>query len=77
LRWTALTCSASGTLDRIDRRPQFTAFSVNASLEIRDDASEDEAMRVLRRAEAVCLITNSLKASCHLEVAVHVAQEVG
>jgi hypothetical protein len=34
----------------------------------------DEATRLLRRAEQICLITNSLKASCHLDVDVRVAQ---
>jgi organic hydroperoxide reductase OsmC/OhrA len=74
LCWTTLTCTASGTLDRVDRVTQFTAFSVSVSLEIPAGTSQDEATRLLRRAEQVCLIRNSLKASCHLEVDVRVAQ---
>src|SRR5580765_3701851 len=34
LSWTMLTCTASGTLDRVDRVTQFTGFSVTALLEI-------------------------------------------
>lgn len=72
--WTTLTCTASGTLDRVDRVTQFTGFSMTASLEIPDGTNEDDAKRLLRRAEQVCLITNSLKGSCHLDVDVRVAQ---
>ena len=72
--WTTLTCTASGTLDRVDRATQFTGFSVSVSLEIPEGVKEDEAKRLLKRAEQVCLITNSLKASCHLDADVRVAQ---
>jgi len=74
LSWTTLICTAHGTLDRVNRVTQFTAFSVSASLEIPHETSREEATRLLRRAEQVCLITNSLKAPCHLEVDVRVAQ---
>jgi organic hydroperoxide reductase OsmC/OhrA len=74
LSWIALTCEASGTVDRVDRVTQFTALSVHASLEIPDGANEDQARRVLVRAEEACLITNSLKASCQLAIDVRVAQ---
>jgi len=74
LPWTRLTCTASGTLDRIDRMTQFTGFLVSASLEIPEGANEDAAKGALARAEQVCLITNSLKGSFHLEVDVRAAR---
>ena len=74
LSWADLTCEASGTLDRVDRVTQFTAWSVRASLEIPDEADEDRARRLLTRAEQTCLITNSLKAPCILEIEIRVAQ---
>lgn len=73
-QWATLTCEASGTVDRVDRVTQFTALAVRASLEIPDDAHEDQAKRLLVRAEETCLITNSLKAPCHLEIELRVAQ---
>jgi organic hydroperoxide reductase OsmC/OhrA len=75
LSWTTLTCTASGTLDRVDRATQFTGFSVSVSLEIPDGTKEDDATRLLRRAEQVCLIANSLKAPRQLDVDVRVAQQ--
>ncbi len=74
LPWAALKCEASGTLNRVDRVAQFTALIVRASLEIPDGADEDQARRLLTRAEETCLITNSLKAPCTLEIEIRVAQ---
>jgi peroxiredoxin-like protein len=74
LPWTTLNCDASGTVDRVDRVTQFTALSVRASLEIPEAAHEDQARRLLMRAEQGCLITNSLKAPCHLEIEIRVGQ---
>src|SRR5262252_10273977 len=39
LSWTKLICTAHGTLDRVNRVTQFTAFSVSASLEIPHETS--------------------------------------
>ena len=39
MSWSALTCEASGTVERVDRVTQFTALSVRASLEIPAGAS--------------------------------------
>ena len=74
LRWIALTCEAAGTVDRVDRVTQFTAFSVRASLQVPEGTNEEQAKRLLARAEQTCLITNSLKASCQLETDVRVTQ---
>jgi organic hydroperoxide reductase OsmC/OhrA len=77
VRWTMLSCDASGTVDRVDRVTRFTAFSMRISLEVPEGTNEDQADRLLALTEQVCLITNSLKASCHFETAVHVAQPTG
>ena len=76
LAWISLTCEATGTLDRVDRVTQFIAFTVHASLDVPEEANEEQARRVLARAEQTCLITNSLKANCRFEAAVRVVQQV-
>jgi peroxiredoxin-like protein len=77
VQWTRVTCEASGTLDRVDRVAQFTALSVRVSLEVPDGTDEEQATRLLQRAEQNCLITNSLKAPCHLESHIRVTQPGG
>jgi len=66
--WTRLECRAEGTLDRIERVTQFTAFTVHARLSLSPDADQDRARKLLEKAEQVCLISSSLKASKHLEM---------
>lgn len=75
LPWTSLSCEADGTLDRIDRVTRFTEIHVRARLAIPPEADEAKAMRLLERAEHLCLITNSLSATTHLDASVTVGQE--
>lgn len=67
LEWTGLEASAEGELDRIDRVTQFTRFTVKATLTLPAGGNEAKALRLLEKAESTCLVTNSMKASCHLE----------
>jgi peroxiredoxin-like protein len=76
LPWMTLTCVASGTVDRVDRLTQFTTFLVRASLAVPEGTNEEQAKRILERAEQNCLITNSLKAPCQFEALVSVAHPV-
>jgi peroxiredoxin-like protein len=70
--WTSLQCDVVGTVDRIDRVTQFTQIDVRARLRIPDGAKEDQAHRLLVKAESTCLVTNSLKAHPRLESVVEV-----
>jgi organic hydroperoxide reductase OsmC/OhrA len=72
LPWLSLRCDVEGTLDRVERVTQFTSFRVRAALRVPEGANEEQAKRLLARAEQTCLITNSLKGSSHLEAEVEV-----
>ncbi len=67
LEWVSLQVSGEGVLDKVERAMQFTGFSLKATLTLPEGADEDKARRMLEKSEANCLVTNSLKASCHLE----------
>jgi organic hydroperoxide reductase OsmC/OhrA len=73
LEWDSLTCKAEGTLERIDRVTQFTAFNVSATLQVPPGTDESKAQRLLEKAEQSCLVTNSLKAGSHLEATVRIS----
>lgn len=75
LEWDSLTCSAEGILERIDRVTQFTHFNVSVTLNVPSGTDENKALRLLEKAEQVCLITNSLKAESHLEATVRVSTD--
>jgi peroxiredoxin-like protein len=70
LPWISLECEVEGTLDRIERVTQFTAFRVRAALRVPPDTNKERAERILARAEQTCLVTNSLKAESHLSTRV-------
>jgi peroxiredoxin-like protein len=72
--WTSLACDVVGTVDRIDRVTQFTQIEVRARLRVPPGAKEDQALRLLAKAEESCLVTNSLKVKPHLNAVVEVEQ---
>ena len=75
LPWTSLHCEATGTLDRIDRVTQFTAFDVRAHLVVPEGTDPEQARRVLEKSEHNCLISSSLKSAVRLVSDVEVVRE--
>ena len=75
LPWIALGCRVTGTLGRVERATQFTAFTIHASLRLPVDADLDQAERLLERTERTCLISNSLKGKVSLETKIEVVPE--
>lgn len=64
--WSHLQCRAEGKLDKVDGTNYFTEMIVHAELTVAADVDEAKAMRLLERAERVCLISNSLRAKTQL-----------
>ena len=71
--WISLSCDVEAILDKVDKVTRFTEFRETVVLEIPAGADEKKAMRLLERAEHVCLITNSLNGETHLEATVRSA----
>lgn len=76
LSWESLSCDVEGTLDRVERATQFTAFTLRATLTVPPGTDNEQAHRALEKAERGCLITSSLKAPVHLEAKVLLAAGV-
>ena len=72
--WLSLACDVTGTVDRVDRITQFTQIEVRARLKVPAGAREDQAIRMLTKAEETCLVTNSLKVKPHLEFIVEIEE---
>ena len=70
LAWISLECETDGTLDRTEGTTRFTEFSVRAKLVVPEGTNEDQARRLLAKAEKTCLVTNSLSATTHLDATV-------
>jgi organic hydroperoxide reductase OsmC/OhrA len=70
MSWLRLSVLCDGRLERIDGVTQFTRFDLRATVVLPPEASEDQARRILTRAEETCLITRSLKGETHLQIEV-------
>ncbi len=60
--WISLECSAVGTLERLEGKTHFTRMAVQAKLRVPPGTDPDKAVRLMEKAEHVCLISNSLVA---------------
>ncbi len=69
--WTSLDARTDGTLDRIDGKMRFTAFTTHAKLVLPAGADVERAKKLLEKAEQTCLIANSLNAERHLTMDVN------
>lgn len=74
MSWVSVSVTCEGTLERPDRVTQFTRFDLRVTVVLPPEASEDQARRILTRAEDTCLITRSLKGETHLHIAVEQEQ---
>lgn len=72
LEWTSLTCEVEGKVDRVERVTRFTEVVVRARLRLADAGKEDQAVRLLTKAEETCLVTNTLNVTPRLETSVEV-----
>jgi organic hydroperoxide reductase OsmC/OhrA len=68
--WNGLECSVEGKLDRVEGKSRFTHVHVKATLRVPAGTDQAKAVKLLEKAEQVCLVSNSLLAERHLEPAV-------
>jgi peroxiredoxin-like protein len=70
--WVNLEAQTRGTLDRVDGKMRFTRFDTHAKLSVPAGADVERAKKLLEKAEATCLISNSLSSERHLTTGVTV-----
>jgi peroxiredoxin-like protein len=70
--WHHLEARTEGTVDRVDGKMRFTRFDTHAKLHVAAGADVERAKRLLEKAEAACLVSNSLNGEKHLTLEVAV-----
>src|SRR5690606_19069248 len=60
LEVVSFTCKASGKLEQVEGKYKMTEVLLEPELTIKHEKDQDRALRVLQKAEAACLITNSI-----------------
>lgn len=67
LEFTAFSCESAGKLDKVDGKYLMTEVILKPVLNIVNAADREKAERILLKSEAVCLISNSIKAKVTLD----------
>lgn len=70
--WISLRCDVDAVLEKIEKVTQFTEIRETVVLEVPAGSDEAKAMRLLERAERICLITNSMTGTTQLDATVRV-----
>jgi len=70
LPWTAMTCAAAGTLDRVEGTMRFTAIDLDVRVTVPEGTSDALVHRVLDKVKRTCLITNSLTADVRMRTTI-------
>jgi peroxiredoxin-like protein len=65
--WENIHCEAIGTLDKVDRLMKFTQITTQVRLVINDPNAQEKALKLLEKAESICLVSNSLNSQLKLE----------
>lgn len=70
-------CKAVGVLDKVEGKFLMTEITLLPTLVIANESEREKAARLLAKAEAACLISNSIKTTVQLQPEVLVMQKVG
>lgn len=72
LDFSKFSCSAKGKLEQVEGKLKMTSVRLQPSICIADTAQKDKVARVMQKAEAACLISNSITASVQLNPTLYV-----
>ncbi len=77
LEFTKFHCDSKGKLDQVDGKFLMTEVILEPTVTIRDEKDKERAERVLAKAEAACLISNSIKSKVTMipHIALAVAEQ--
>ncbi len=66
LEFTHFSCDAKGKLEQVEGKFLMTEIILEPELTIAHEADKEKALRILQKAEAACLISNSIKSEVQL-----------
>lgn len=68
LEFEAFDCDADGILEKVEKKYAMPGIVLNATLKLKDENVKERAQRILEKAEAACLITQSIKSEVTLKI---------
>ncbi|SFN77485.1 OsmC family protein [Salegentibacter flavus] len=76
LDFKSLKCPAVGKMERIDKKFIMSEVVIKPELVIKNTKDEEKAMKLLHKAEEICLITRSIKTEVKMEAIVKITETV-
>lgn len=73
LSFEELTVPATGVMSNESGKYEITEIILKPTLTISDESKKDKALRILQKAEEICLITRSIKTEVRLEPSIAIA----
>ncbi len=73
LEFTAFGCKSSGTLDTVEGKFLMTEVHLEPTVTIVHEKDRERAERIIQKAEAACLISNSIKSKIIMHPTINVA----
>lgn len=74
LDFQSFTCESKGKLDLADGKPQMTEVRILPVVVINSETDREKTLRILKKTESACLITNSIKSTVLMEPEILVNQ---
>ncbi len=74
--FVSFACNASGKLEQVDGKYRMTEVVLEPELTIKQEGDYARAERILQKAEAACLISNSITATVVMKPVIHVLKEL-
>ncbi len=74
LDFTTFRCNSTGKLEKVDGKLRMTEVTLNPVVGITDPVQREKAIRVLEKAEANCLISNSVTAKVSMNPVVEILE---
>lgn len=67
LEFSSFQCNSKGKLDQVDGKFLMTEVLLEPTVTISNEKERERAVRVLTKAEAACLISNSIKSKVTMQ----------
>jgi peroxiredoxin-like protein len=67
LEFSKFDCKAEGILEKVDGKFKMSEIILKPSIALNDESKTDRAIRLMEKAEAACLISNSITSSVKLD----------
>lgn len=76
LEFDSFNCDSEGRLEKSDGKYTMSEVILKPTVIIRDESQRDRALRVLQKAEANCLISNSVKSKISMQPMIEVRETI-